>query len=184
MANINDALKRLFLKLGGDPDDLKDDVSVEDYIDNLGEVLCGAELPPVSGSDNGKVLTVSSGKWQAKQPASPTSYEISVGYNDETPSSISVSLPSGESRSRLLSDGKAIKENTYVYLHWYTNDNVIMAYLPCISSSYGMGSVFEGIVAYTSDNANVFKRVVIFLSAYTNTVPDAIKIEDFSFEST
>ena len=184
MANINDALKRLFLKLGGDPDDLKDDVSVEDYIDNLGEVLCGAELPPVSGSDNGKVLTVSSGKWAAKQPASPTSYKISVGYNDKTPSSIGVSLPSGYSRSSLLSSGKAIEENTYVYLHWYTSDNVIMAYLPCISSSYGMGSVFEGIIAYTSDNANVFKRVVIFLSANTHDIPDAIKIEDFSFEST
>lgn len=184
MANINDALKRLFLKLGGDPDDLKNDVSVEDYIDNLGEVLCGAELPPVSGSDNGKVLTVSSGKWQAKQPASPTSYEISVGYNVETSSFIYVSLPSGESRSSLLSGGKAIKENTYVKLSLRISDNPIQAYLPCISSSYSMGSAFEGIVAYTSDNANVFKRVVVFLSADTHTVPDAIKIEDFSFEST
>lgn len=180
--NNIDALKAVYVALGGSASDVANLSTNAEVIEKIAEVAGSTvKLPAVSGSDNGKVLTVSSGKWQAKQPASPTSYEIAVRYNDETPSSINVSLPSGESRSHLLSDGKAIKENTYIKLYWYIGDELITAYLPCISSSYGMGSAFEGIVAYTSDNANVFKRVVVFLSAYTNTVPDAIKIEDFSF---
>lgn len=180
--NNIDALKAVYVALGGSASDVANLSTNAEVIEKIAEVAGSTvELPAVSSSDNGKVLTVSGGKWQAKQPASPTSYEISVGYNVDTPSTISVSLPSGESRNSLLSGGKAIKENTYVKLSLRINDYPIQAYLPCISSSYDMGSAFEGIVAYTSDNANVFKRVVVFLSAYTNTVPDAIKIEDFSF---
>lgn len=35
MATINEALKKLFLGLGGDPDELKDNNTVSDYIDDL-----------------------------------------------------------------------------------------------------------------------------------------------------
>lgn len=185
MANINDALKRLFLKLGGNPEDLKDDVSVEDYIDNLGEVLCGAELPPVSGSDNGKVLTVSSGKWEAKQPASPTSYELTGLYIIGSGNPVSISMPSGLDRNTMCNNGKAIKEKIYLKLTLSADDtgsNNTTVYLPC-SACCSFGCIFYGIATFHTDTTS-YKLVTVFVSENKHNIPDAIKIEDFSFEST
>jgi len=184
MANINDALKRLFLKLGGDPDDLKNDVSVEDYIDNLGEVLCSAELPPVSGSDNGKVLTVSSGKWQAKQPASPTYYELTGSCFVGDQVDLSITMPSGLTRISMCSNGKAAKDNTFLKIQiTFSLGNAIRAYLPCITCTDD-GCIFGGITVNRQLSTVTYKKVTVFVSFNESTVPDAIKIEDFSFEST
>ena len=184
MANINDALKRLFLKLGGDPDDLKDDVSVEDYIDNLGEVLCGAELPPVSGSDNGKVLTVSSGKWQAKQPASPTYYELTGDCYVGDQVDLSITMPSGLTRISMCSNGNALKDNTFLKIQiTFALSSTARAFLPCITCTDD-GCIFGGIAVYRQLSTVTYKKVTVFVSFSEDRVPDAIKIEDFSFEST
>jgi len=185
MANINDALKRLFLKLGGDPDDLKDDVSVEDYIDNLGEVLCGAELPPVSGSDNGKVLTVSSGKWAAEQPASPTSYELTGSYYISEHPELSINMPSGLTRISMCTSGKAIKDNTFLNIQITSTSGFgpTRAYLPCTTCTDD-GCIFEGIAVHRALSTVTYKKVTVYVSFRTETVSDAIKVEDFSFETT
>lgn len=61
---INDALSKLYLKLGGNPQDIRENKSITDYIDDLGDVLKSlAELPGVSSSDNGKILKVIDGTW-------------------------------------------------------------------------------------------------------------------------
>lgn len=61
---IQDALAKLYLKLGGDPEKIKENKNVTDYLDDLADVFKSLiELPVVSSTDNGKVLKVISGKW-------------------------------------------------------------------------------------------------------------------------
>ena len=62
-----DALKALYVALGGTASDVADVVLIPDMIDAIATVAAtatAAELPKVTSSDNGKVLTVVSGKWQ------------------------------------------------------------------------------------------------------------------------
>lgn len=65
-----DALKALYVALGGSADDVANIVLIPDMINALATVAGSvataastAELPKVTSSDNGKVLTVVSGKW-------------------------------------------------------------------------------------------------------------------------
>ena len=66
-----DALKALYVALGGTAADVADLVIIPDMINAIATVAAtvttaatAKELPSVSSSDNGKVLTVVSGKWQ------------------------------------------------------------------------------------------------------------------------
>lgn len=77
MTNV-DALKALYVALGGSADDVADVSLISDMIAKIA-VVAGAvktaattaELPTVAKTDEGKVLTVnSSGKWVAATPAS------------------------------------------------------------------------------------------------------------------
>lgn len=63
---INQALKDLFLGLGGDPKALADNSSVSDYIEDLVDSI--PTLPSVTSDDNGKVLMVVNGVWTAVDP--------------------------------------------------------------------------------------------------------------------
>lgn len=66
MENITDALKNLYTAFGGDADDVENITNIADMVNALAaHVSSGgaAELPTVSSSDNGKVLTVVSGQW-------------------------------------------------------------------------------------------------------------------------
>lgn len=70
MATINEALKNLFVGLGGDPTELADNQTASDYIDDLESAIkaCAAEasediLPAVTSDDNGKILAVVDGVW-------------------------------------------------------------------------------------------------------------------------
>lgn len=57
-------LKKLFIELGGNPEDLKGCQTDADVIKLLSEVVGSTiELPAVSASDNGKVLKVVEGAW-------------------------------------------------------------------------------------------------------------------------
>ena len=61
-----EALKNLYAALGGTAADVADITLIPDMINALASYIQtggAAELPKVSSSDNGKVLTVVSGKW-------------------------------------------------------------------------------------------------------------------------
>lgn len=61
-----DALKNLYTALGGTAADVQNITLIPDMINALAAYIQqggAAELPKVSSSDNGKVLTVVSGKW-------------------------------------------------------------------------------------------------------------------------
>lgn len=66
MANV-DALKTLYVALGGSADDVADVTLTADMIAKIATVVpsVGKELPDVSATNNGQVLTVVSGKWAA-----------------------------------------------------------------------------------------------------------------------
>lgn len=66
MDNTITALQALYAALGGTPADVANITTIPEMINAIAtHVAAGgaAELPTVSSSDNGKVLTVVSGKW-------------------------------------------------------------------------------------------------------------------------
>ncbi len=65
MGNV-EALKGLYVALGGDADDVADITLTSDMITEIAKVVATAvakELPEVDAEDNGKVLKVIEGKW-------------------------------------------------------------------------------------------------------------------------
>lgn len=77
MDNTIDALRALYVALGGSADDVANLVIIPDLINAIATqaatVTAAAnakELPAVTSDDNGKLLTVSSGKWT--KAAAPT----------------------------------------------------------------------------------------------------------------
>ena len=66
MKQTVDALKVLYVALGGNADDVADVNLIPDMINAIATVAATAtapELPEVTASDNGKVLKVADGKW-------------------------------------------------------------------------------------------------------------------------
>lgn len=65
-----DALKLLYVALGGNAEDVAELTLNADVIAKIAEVAAGAgsTLPAVSAEDNGKVLTVVDGAWAAQLP--------------------------------------------------------------------------------------------------------------------
>lgn len=60
------ALQALYVAMGGALSDVEDIVIIPDMINAIATLVSSGatnELPKVSSSDNGKVLTVVSGKW-------------------------------------------------------------------------------------------------------------------------
>lgn len=63
-----DALKALYVALGGSEDDVKNINKNPDMIDAIATIAptaIASELPEVSATNNGQVLTVVSGEWAA-----------------------------------------------------------------------------------------------------------------------
>jgi len=63
-----DAFKTLYVALGGTASDVADITLIPDMINAIAALISSgstAELPAVKAADNGKVLTVVSGKWAA-----------------------------------------------------------------------------------------------------------------------
>lgn len=61
-----DALKNLYVALGGDADDVADVTLIPDMINaiaTVAETAIAPELPAVTSTDNGSVLKVVDGKW-------------------------------------------------------------------------------------------------------------------------
>jgi len=66
MDNTITALQALYVALGGSATDVADINLIPDMINAIATLVSSgatAELPKVSSTDNGKVLTVVSGKW-------------------------------------------------------------------------------------------------------------------------
>lgn len=64
-----DALKALYVALGGTASDVAEITLIPDMINAIATVAAtatAAELPAVTSSNNGQVLTVDGGKWKAK----------------------------------------------------------------------------------------------------------------------
>ena len=71
MTNL-EALKKLYVQLGGEASDVADMTTSAEVIEALSTIAAsaGIELPKVTSSDNGDVLTVVEGKWnKASLPA-------------------------------------------------------------------------------------------------------------------
>lgn len=66
MTNV-DALKTLYVALGGSADDVADVTLTADMIAKIATVApsAGVELPAVTTENNGQVLTVVKGEWAA-----------------------------------------------------------------------------------------------------------------------
>lgn len=68
MNNTIDALKALYVALGGSADTVANITIIPEMINAIATLVSSgatAELPSVKSADNGKVLTVVSGKWAA-----------------------------------------------------------------------------------------------------------------------
>lgn len=68
MDNTIQALTNLYTALGGDADDVADISIIPDMINAITTLVSSgatAELPEVSATNNGQVLTVVSGEWAA-----------------------------------------------------------------------------------------------------------------------
>lgn len=66
MIKTVDALKTLYVALGGSADDVKNISLIPDMITAIATVAATAtapELPAVTAADNGRVLKVADGKW-------------------------------------------------------------------------------------------------------------------------
>lgn len=70
MLNTIEALKALYVALGGDADDVADltiipelIAAIADKVEDVVEAANAKELPEVSATDNGSVLKVADGKW-------------------------------------------------------------------------------------------------------------------------
>lgn len=65
MINTIAALQGLYVALGGELSDVANITTIPEMLQAISTVAASAagELPPVTGSDNGNVLTVVSGKW-------------------------------------------------------------------------------------------------------------------------
>jgi hypothetical protein len=71
MDNTITALQNLYAALGGTAADVANMTTIPELINAIAAFVAAggtAELPAVASKDNGKVLTVVSGKWAAKTP--------------------------------------------------------------------------------------------------------------------
>lgn len=69
MGDTVKALKAIYVALGGNANDVKNITLIPDMLNKIATVAAtatAAELPRVTSSNNGQVLTVDGGKWKAK----------------------------------------------------------------------------------------------------------------------
>ena len=69
MGDTVKALKAIYVALGGSADDVANITLIPDMLNKIAIVAAtatAAELPKVTSTNNGQVLTVDGGKWKAK----------------------------------------------------------------------------------------------------------------------
>lgn len=135
---IQDALAKLYLKLGGDPEKIKENKNVTDYLDDLADVFKSLiELPIVNSTDNGKVLKVVSGKWSKAEESKVEDF-IVHGSFDQYYSSITVEEAYDTIKAAYTS-GKSIKfeleepdsSKKVMPLSCYDNSNECFCFIYC-----------------------------------------------------
>lgn len=71
-----EALKNLYVALGGNEEDVANLVITPDVINAIAQldlsISGGSDLPEVTAADNGKILTVVDGAWAAVAPTPTT----------------------------------------------------------------------------------------------------------------
>lgn len=75
MNNTVEALRAVYVALGGDSDDVADIVTTPELITKIATLITSgatAELPAVTAANDGEVLTVVNGEWKAAALPSPT----------------------------------------------------------------------------------------------------------------
>ena len=139
MATINEALKKLFLGLGGDPDELKDNNTVSDYIDDLESAIetaasdASAEL--IDDEEASETKTYSSTKIESLIPENelPTpavgdiGKVVSVVSDGESGAEYSLETPSGgENRTTYALTVQSFAGSTTVtFFEGYTRESLI-----------------------------------------------------------
>lgn len=96
-----EALRGLYVALGGDVADVADITTLPEMLMQISTVAAAAasELPPVEAADNGDVLTVVNGKWAKAAPAGGDNlFVITRTGNsfDKTASEVKAALESGK----------------------------------------------------------------------------------------
>lgn len=85
MINTIEALQGLYVALGGDLADVANITTIPGMLLAISEVAAAAasELPAVKSADNGKVLTVVSGKWDKAEPQTSEMFVVNIHENEQ-----------------------------------------------------------------------------------------------------
>ena len=170
---INQALKDLYLSLGGDPSALTDNSTVSDYIADLENGLKGlAELPAPSSTNSGKIAkVVSDGEggyiWGAENETSelpaPESTDINklVGVVSDGASGAEYGLVSAPSSSEFLEIPLVKNGST-----WNIDSSVTLSML---EEAYNAGKMFLLSFAENAIGVMETKRIIADVS-YTDGV--------------
>lgn len=134
LINTIEALQQLYVALGGDIADVQNITITPEMISALTEVAAAAasELPAVKSADNGKVLTVVSGKW-AKADA-PTELPSVSGSDNGKLLGVSsgawtkVNAPAGFSVARGNASGTTAGSNVSISLPSSVNRATLVGY--------------------------------------------------------
>lgn len=99
--NINDALKELYLALGGNSSAFKNGMTVTDYTALLKNVLSGgggSGLPEVTEDDNGDILKVIGGEWSKAKNLGPDKFDVTYADSefDRTSAEIIAAFEAGK----------------------------------------------------------------------------------------
>jgi hypothetical protein len=176
---INQALKDLFLGLGGDPSALADNTSVSDYIADLESAIkaaATAELPTPAETNVGKVATVVSDGEGGYEWSAENAPEVkAVTYLDAMPigSSITISNPSIASFDDLYS---LFLGNNNLCLWWDITDAITPATVTNFmrlesvrtNASNQRVLIFKGIVGDTISDT-LYQATATFTESLTGT---------------
>lgn len=155
MANLNvEGLKEIYVALGGSADDVAGISTIPEMLTAIAPYAqaSAAELPAVTGADDGDVLTVVSGKWAKAAPAGGTVVQLQV---DGT----TASLPSGVTVTE-LKQKMAAGENV-IFLGKY-NENYIPYSFPA--------SNIITLYCFTCEMTAIPDNVTVIDKVYFNTV--------------
>ena len=134
------------------------DGDVMKYDETSGMWVAGSSLPPVSSSDNGKVLAVENGGWAAADNLFVVTASGTPKTLDKTASEISAAVSSGKDVVLVDGTNKYIycgEDNSTIYFLMQSNGkNVHYAYLTKSDDSFASASYPKLMLAFSSDNGS------------------------------
>lgn len=146
-----DALKNLYVELGGNLEDVENINVIPKMIDALSEIAGSTiELPGVTAEDNGDVLTVVDGKWAKAE--SESEYVVYKGIVSGNTNQI-FTLDDSKKKSDILADinaGKLVElfdrfNNNYYYLERDNGSELIFTSIQFTGTSLSVKQIlFSG----------------------------------------